>query len=182
VVPTSTLMPGQVRRVQLDARHLLPGQELAQRDGHEAAAAAHLALDPRLLLVRQRHDAGEGLERRAHIRRLFRDQQGAPVLLVAGDHPSLPVQHAAARGGEEAGGEAVLLGQRRIALALLHLQLVQAVTEEAEQAELRDAERDGAAREAAAGAFLLPLLARHVVSSARSIMTWRRESTSAKTG
>ena len=134
---------GQVGRVHLDPRHLLPGQELAHDDGHEAAAAAHLALDAGALVVGQRHDAGEGLERRGDVGGLLGDQQGAPVQPVAGDDLALAVQHAAARRRDQPGREAVLLGQRRVALALLDLQPVQPRAEEAEPPSCSPPEQPG---------------------------------------
>jgi hypothetical protein len=110
---------GQVGRVHLDPRHLLPGQELAHDDGHEAAAAAHLALDARALMVGR---AGRCFEKVSSV---------APTSAVcsatsrARQFSRLPattlpvaVEHAPARRGEQPGRDAVLLGQRRVALAL----------------------------------------------------------------
>ncbi len=37
----------QIRGVELDRRHLLPGEEFAHQHGNEASPAAHFALDPR---------------------------------------------------------------------------------------------------------------------------------------
>ncbi len=152
---------GQVGRIHLNARHLLPGQELAHDDGHEAPAAAHVALDARALRIRQRHDAVEGLEHRRDVARLLGDEQRAPVEAVAGDHAALPVQHAPARGREQPRGDAVLLRERRVLRAFLDLQAPQPRGEEAEDAELQPAQRQRAAREDVAALLLRELRAAH---------------------
>ena len=66
--------------------------------------------DPRALVIGERHDAAEGLQRGAHIGRVLGNEKGTPVQPVAGDDAAVAVQHAAARRREEAGGEAVFLG------------------------------------------------------------------------
>ena len=87
----------QVGRVHLDLRHLVPGQELAHDGRDEGAVAMHLALDPGALVLGQRHDAAERVERCAHVGGLLGDQQGPPVQLVAGEGDAEPVEHPAAR-------------------------------------------------------------------------------------
>ena len=105
----------QIGRVHLDLRHLLPGQELAHHGRDEAAVAVHLPLDPRALVLRERDEAGEVVEREAEILGLLGDQQGPPVQLVARHHRAEPVEDAAARRGDQPGADAVLLGERGVA-------------------------------------------------------------------
>ena len=127
----------QVGGVDLDRRHIVPGEELAHHDRDEAAMAAHLALDAATLVFGERHDAGEVVERRSHVAGLLGDQQSAPVQPVAGDHGAEPIQHAPARRRDQPCADPVLLGERGIAAALHHLHLVQPRRQRAEQRHLR---------------------------------------------
>ncbi|CAM3768583.1 hypothetical protein ROMU108268_02570 [Roseomonas mucosa] len=160
----------QVRRVDLQQRHLVPGQEVADGDGDEAAAAADVALDAGLLVVLQGQQLREGLQHRRHVARRFRGQQGAPVQPVGGDDLAVAVHDAAARRRQEAGGDAVLLRQRGVAVALVHLQPVQAVAEEAQPAELDAAQHQGATGEDGAPPLLLAPAAHGCPPGCRMLM------------
>lgn len=94
--------PGQIRCIDLQQRHLVPGQEVADGDGNEAAAAADIALDAGLLVILQRQQLREGLQHRRHVARGFRGQQGPPVQPVGGDDLAIAVHDPAARRREEA--------------------------------------------------------------------------------
>ena len=172
----------QVRRVDLQQCHLVPGQEVADGDGDEATAAADVALDAGLLVILQGQEPGEGLQHRRHVARGLGRQQGAPVQTVGGDDLPVAVHDAAARRRQQAGGDAVLLRQRGIAVALVHLQPVQAVAEEAQPTELDAAQHQGAAGEDGAAALLLPPAAHGWPPGRRPLMpgsrpaAWPRES------
>ena len=64
--------------------------------------AAQVTLDAVAFIVGELDVAGESLDAGRGVGRLFGDQQGAPVLPVAGDHGAEPVKQAAARRGDEA--------------------------------------------------------------------------------
>ena len=146
---------GQVRRVDLDPRHLLPGQELAHDDGDEAAAAAQLAFDAGAFVVGQGDDAGEGVQRVAHVGRLLGRQQRAPVQLVAADDDAGAVQDAPARRGDQAGADPVALRQGRVALPLHDLHLIELGAKEPEDANLAGAQQQRAPGEDAGALVLL---------------------------
>ena len=155
-VPTSTRIPGRSGGVDLDAGHLVPGQEFAHHQRDEAAAVVQLALQPGPLVVGQRDDAGERVERGGDVGGLLHHQQGAPVQLVAADHGAEPVHDAAARRRDQPGADAVALGQGRVAHALDHLHLVQLGGQHAHDADLACPQDQGAPGEHAVGAgFLL---------------------------
>ena len=85
----------QVGGIDLDAGHFLPGQKFANNGRHKAAAAAKFALNPRPLIIGQRHDPRKSLQGGGNILGLLGHQQDAPVQPIASDHLSIAVQNAA---------------------------------------------------------------------------------------
>ena len=63
----------------------------------------HLADDARALVVGQRQDLRERVERRIDVVGLLGDEHGAPVGLVAGDDDAETVEDAPPRRGDHAG-------------------------------------------------------------------------------
>ena len=116
---------GQVRRVHLDAGHLVPVEELLDGDRDETAVVLQLALDAGVVVVLQRHKAVEGGQRGGDVGGLLGQQQSAPVEVVAGEHLAETVDDAAAGGGDQASADAVALGERGIFGALLDLDAVE---------------------------------------------------------
>ena len=122
--------------------------------------AVHFALDARPLVVAERHDARETVERRRHVVGLLGDQQRAPVELVAGDHGAEAVQHAPARRRDQPRADPVLVGQRGVAGALDHLHLVEPAASPPSSADLAAHQQQGAAGEDA-GAAGITLMVSH---------------------
>ena len=112
---------GQVWCIHLDRCHFLPGQEFAQDHGHKTAIAANIAFDPRLFIILQGHDAGEGFDGGGDISRLFRDQKCPPMQLIAGNHIAAPIQDASTRRGEKPGADTVFFSECRVAPAFFNL-------------------------------------------------------------
>ncbi len=161
---------GQIGGVDLDRRHLVPAEELAHHDGNEPSVAVHLAFDASTLVLGERHDAAEIVQRGGYVGGLLGDQQRPPVQLVAGNHGAGAVQHAPARRGDQAGADPVLLGQRGVAAAILHLHLVQASREHAECGDLCAHHQQGAAGEHAGPAGF----AQHQARSGSATVRWAR--------
>ena len=147
----------QVGCIHLNRCHFLPAQEFAQDHGHEAAITANIAFDPRLFMILQGHDAGEGFDSGSDISRLFRDQKCPPIQPIARHHIAAPIQNTPARRGEKPGTDAVFFCQGRVAPAFFNLQAIQPMPQKAERAQLHHAEQRGAARENAAPAFFFAL-------------------------
>ena len=147
----------QVWRIHLNRRHFFPAQEFAQDHGHEAAIAANIAFDPRLFMILQGYDAGEGFDRRGDIGGLFRDQQGAPIQPIARDYFPAPIQNTPTRRGEKPGADSVFFRQGRVASAFFNLQPIEPMPKKAECPQLYNAKQGGAARENAASAFFFAL-------------------------
>ena len=179
-MPTSTKMPGRSGALTSILRHLLPGQELAHDERDEAPAAAQLALDAGALVVGERDDLGERVQRVVDALGLLGGQQGAPVQLVAADDLAEPVEDAPARRRGEAGAMRLLSAERRVALALDHLHLVQLGAERAEDADLPGAEQQRAAGEDAAGLALA--LERAHACSGLARPRWARMNSTASAG
>ena len=153
----------QVGRIDLDARHIVPGQEVAQQNGNEAPAVLEVALDAGAVVVGQRHDLAEARQGRGDVAGFFGQQHGAPVQRVAGQHLAETVQDARARGRHQTRADAVALGQRGIARTLFDLHAVELHAQHAECRRLprHDDERPagkhgGAFAFALHGRFLMP--------------------------
>ena len=127
---------GQVGRVDLDPGHVVPGQEVVHHHGDEFAAVLEFAVDPGALALVERQDGGEAVQGGADVGGLFRQQQRAPVHLVAAEAGAEPVDDAAARRRQQAVADAVVLGERRVFAAVGDLQTIQALAQRAEGGDL----------------------------------------------
>ena len=123
---------GQVGRVDLDARHVVPGQEVAQHDRDETVTVVGLAHDPRARRWIERHNAGETVQREQKVGGLLRKQERPPVELVAGEHLAEPVHDPAAWRREQPRADPVVVGHRPIFGAVADLKIVEAHPEAAE--------------------------------------------------
>ena len=119
-----------------------------------AAAPRPDGVDP---LCRQAHQGGQALEHAAQIAGLLADDQHAVGRDIAGQRPAGTVEDLAARRDQQPLVGAVVLGQQREVGAALDLEVVQPCRQRAEERELRAAQDQGAASEAA-GALSLRLL------------------------
>jgi hypothetical protein len=127
---------GQVGRVDLQPSHFLPGQELFYHQWDVAAVAAQFALDPGPVVIRERNESGEIVERETDILGLLGHQQRPPVQLVVGHHHAGAIKQSRPRRRGQAGTDAVGVGQHGIALPVDHLHLIQLGAQQAERAHL----------------------------------------------
>ena len=116
---------GQLGGVHLDARHLVPAEEIPHQHRNESAMPPHVAQNPRALAILQRHNAPERVERRVDVVRLLGDQHRAPGQLVARNRGAEPIQNPPTRRRDRALTDPICLGQRGIAPTLQDLHLVQ---------------------------------------------------------
>ena len=138
---------GEVGRVDLDLGDLLPRQVLAHRDGHELLVAPGLAQHPLAVVVLDRHELGDFVQRLVKVQRRLGHQDQPIVEPVLGKHLAEAVEDAAPRRRQELHVDAVLVGQDLVALGVDDLELIETPGEPGGQQRLRAADDDGPARE-----------------------------------
>ena len=158
---------GQIGRVDLDLRDFLPRQVLADRDRDELLLAPGLAQDPLAIVVFDRHQPSDFVQRPVEIQRRLRHQDQPIVEPVLGENLAEPVEDAAPRRRQKLHVDAVLVGENLIALGVDDLKLIEPPGEPGRQQRLRAAHDDGAAREEVGTPCLAPHLTRAVRRRAR---------------
>lgn len=116
----------QRRRIKLDARHVVPGQELMQGDGDVFMNMPQVAFDPGAVMLVQRNDLGETFDNGRNIRRLFGHQKRAPAHLVICQRHAETIMDRAPRRSEEAFAGPVALGKLAQMATIHDLQSVEA--------------------------------------------------------
>ena len=142
---------GKPRRKHAEQRELPPGETLGDEHGEISALPPRRAHDAVLVGGGNMHDARQRSERRLEVLAEGRHDDDAEILLVLGDDPAdavvdrrrAPAPRAASVMRFSSDSSAVFRGVE-------DLQLAQAPEQEPEQARLRRADQDRAAREAAA--------------------------------
>ena len=127
---------GKIGRVYLDARHLLPFQVLAHGQRNEAAPPLRLAQNPAAGLFADRNDLADGVQRRLEIAGLLRSHQNAEVALVDRQRLAIAIHDPAARRRQEAEIDAVLVGERPVAIRFENLEVIHPSGEQREEGEL----------------------------------------------
>ena len=156
---------GQVGRVELEPRHLLPAEILAHHDGLGVAAAAQLAQQPRALGLAEAQDLVEPLDQHLRAAAAVGGRHGAEIVAVDGERLAGAVEDQAARRRQQAEVDAVLFGQRREAPGLEHLELVEPADQRRHQHRLRAAQQQGAPGEQARALAVALAMADHDVVS-----------------
>ena len=129
IIPDKALFdrhPRQFRNRDLDARHLLPAQIVADNDRNKAVLAARLAQHAALFGLAELHDAAQRPQCCCEINGLFRHNDDAEVSPVVGEGDAKPVEDPSTHRREQPQVDAVLLREHRISITLQDLQLVQA--------------------------------------------------------
>ena len=139
----------QFRGMHGDPGDLVPVQILAHQERHERAAQPRLDQDGVDPLRRQAHEGSEAQEHAAQIAGLLADHLDAVGRDIAGQRPAEAVEDLAARRDQQPLVGAVVLGQEREVGAALDLEMVQPCRQRPEERQLRPAQDQGAAREAA---------------------------------
>ena len=135
--------------VDRDAGDLLPGEAVGDGDGHEGVAALQFAARALQIRGRHLHEALEAGQRLVEVARVLAHDHHAVVLPVAGHQPTVPIEDRAARGRQQPGVDAVLLGEQAVLVGLLDLQAVHARAEHPGHAELERAQHQRAPAHAA---------------------------------
>ena len=158
---------GQVGRVDLDLRDLLPGQVLADRDGDELLLAPGFAQDPVAIVILDRHQRRDFVQRPVEVQRGLRHHDQAVVQPVLRKNLAEAVEDAAPCRRHELHVDAVLVGEHRVALRFDDLELIEAPGEACRQQRLNPAHDDGAAREQVGASGLATHLSRAAARRAR---------------
>ena len=161
---------GQVGRVELQPRHLLPAEILAHHDRLGVAAAAQVAQQAHLLGLAQAEDLVEALDQHIDAAAAIRGRHGAEVVAVDGERLASAIEDQPARRRQKAEVDAVLFGERGEALGLDHLELVEPAGQCRQQHGLRAAQQQRAAREQARTLAVALAVTHHdVVSPGRAV-------------
>ena len=139
-----------LRRKNAQERELTPIETLGDQDGEVAALATRGPYHAVPGGGADRDDLGNGIERGAQILAQRRDDDDAEILAILGDGPAQAVVDRAARGRHEMLADAIVVGEQPIFRRVQDLQSAEAPEEETEEAGLRRADQDRAAREAVA--------------------------------
>ena len=154
---------GQVGRVDLDLRDLVPRQVLADRDGDESLLAPGLAQDPLAVVVLDRHQRCDFVQRLVEIQRCLGDNDQPIIQPVLRKHLAEAVEDAAPRRWQKLHVDAVLVREHLIALGIHDLKLIEAPGEAGRQQRLRATHDDRAAREDVGASRFAP----HLTQAAR---------------
>jgi hypothetical protein len=126
----------QIRRVDLDCGHLVPGQKLADEHRDELTLAVQFPVDASSLGFAKRQQCGKRVQGRRHIVSLLGDQHGAPVGAAAGQDRPEPIQDPAAWRRHHPRADTVLVGQSGVAGTVADLHLVKPNAQPAKNGDL----------------------------------------------
>ena len=128
-------------------------------------AAAQLAQQPGLLDLAEVEDQVEAIDQQLDAATAIRRRHGAEVVAVDGERPAGAVEDQPARRRQQAEVDAVLFGQRREALGIDHLELVEPAGQGRQQDRLGAAQQQRPPREQARSFAVAFAVAHHVVVS-----------------